>query len=103
MDESLAELKPLSPEDRLRLATDHFEDRFTAAQEFSEWAEFSRSKRQAGTRRYNELLSFRFDDQLRPKSDAPSIGIIFCKAPGDPRRTINVMHGISLQQIPAAP
>lgn len=76
MGELLAEPKPLSPEGRLRVATDHFEDRFIATQEFSEWAEFSRYKHQAGIRRCNELLSFRFDDQLRHKSDAPNIGII---------------------------
>ncbi len=43
-DEELAEPKPLSPADRLRVAVEYFEDRFTAAAEFAEWAESSVSK-----------------------------------------------------------
>ncbi|WP_105432506.1 nucleotidyltransferase and HEPN domain-containing protein [Neorhizobium sp. T6_25] len=45
-DEPLAEPRPLSPADRLRVATDHFEDRFLAAKEFADWAEYARVKQQ---------------------------------------------------------
>lgn len=43
-DEPLAEPKPLTPEERLRVARGHFGHRFLAAKEFFDWAEFSRNK-----------------------------------------------------------
>ena len=45
-DEPLAEPQELSPADRLRVAKDHFEDRFLAAEEFADWAEYAREKQQ---------------------------------------------------------
>ncbi|WP_052756849.1 hypothetical protein [Neorhizobium galegae] len=45
-DEPLAEPQPLSPADQLRVAEDHFEDRYLAAVEFADWAEYARAKQQ---------------------------------------------------------
>ncbi|MDR9775594.1 nucleotidyltransferase and HEPN domain-containing protein [Rhizobium hidalgonense] len=45
-DEPLAEPKPLSPADRLRVAKEHFADRFLAAEEFSDWVQYARTKTQ---------------------------------------------------------
>ncbi|XKM43524.1 nucleotidyltransferase and HEPN domain-containing protein (plasmid) [Rhizobium ruizarguesonis] len=45
-DEPLPEPEPLSTVDRLRLAKEHYEDRFVAAEEFADWAEYARTKQQ---------------------------------------------------------
>lgn len=46
-DEPLAEPQPLTAEERLRIAKTHFEDRFLAAKEFADWAEYSKKNHSA--------------------------------------------------------
>jgi predicted nucleotidyltransferase len=43
-DEPLDEPRPLDPIDRLRVATEHFEQRFLAAEEFFDWSTYSLDK-----------------------------------------------------------
>lgn len=46
-DGPLVEPQRLMPEERLRIAKTHFEDRFLAAKEFADWAEYSRKNHSA--------------------------------------------------------
>lgn len=46
-EEPLAEPKPRTPEERLRIAKTHFADRFLAANEFADWAEYSKKNHSA--------------------------------------------------------
>lgn len=57
-DEPLAEPKPLSPADRLRVAKEHFEQRLEATKEFFDLAEHARKKR------YGKRAAFLFHQAL---------------------------------------
>ena len=46
-DEPLAEPQQLSATEHLRIAKDYFADRFSAAEEFADWAAYSQNKHQA--------------------------------------------------------
>ncbi|WP_425342950.1 HEPN domain-containing protein [Rhizobium etli] len=88
-EEPLAEAQRLSPDDRLRVAADHFEERFLAAQEFAEWAEFSRSKHQ------RKRAAFAFHQSLE---QAYSCILLTLTNYGPPSHNIKFLRSLAEEQ-----
>ncbi|PDT16086.1 nucleotidyltransferase [Rhizobium sp. J15] len=88
-DEPLAEPRPLSRADRLRVAKEHFEDRFVAAKEFSEWADYAR------TRQQRKRAAFAFHQSLE---QAYSCVLLTLTNYGTPSHNIKFLRSLAEEQ-----
>ncbi|WP_105423373.1 nucleotidyltransferase and HEPN domain-containing protein [Neorhizobium sp. T25_27] len=88
-DEPLAEPQPLSPVDRLKVALDHFEQRFTAATRFLDMAYL------AIERRYNEHAAFELHQSLE---QAYSCVLLTLTNYGPPSHNIKFLRSLAEEQ-----
>ncbi|AIC31300.1 nucleotidyltransferase HEPN domain-containing protein (plasmid) [Rhizobium etli bv. mimosae str. IE4771] len=88
-DEPLAEPRPLSPADRLRVAKEHFEDRSVAAKEFAEWADYARTKQQ------RKRAAFAFHQSLE---QAYSCVLLTLTNYGPPSHNIKFLRSLAEEQ-----
>lgn len=88
-DESLPEPEPLSTEDRLRVAKEHYEDRFVAAGEFADWAEYARTKQQ------RKRAAFAFHQSLE---QAYSCVLLTLTNYGPPSHNIKFLRSLAEEQ-----
>ncbi|MBP2447350.1 nucleotidyltransferase and HEPN domain-containing protein [Rhizobium leguminosarum] len=88
-DEPLAEPKPLSPADRLRVAEEHFEERLEAAKEFFELAEHARIKR------YGKRAAFLIHQALE---QAYSCVLLTLTNYGPPSHNIKFLRSLAEEQ-----
>jgi predicted nucleotidyltransferase/HEPN domain-containing protein len=88
-DEPLPEPEPLSPEDRLRVAKEHFEERLEATKEFFELAEHARAKR------YGKRAAFLFHQALE---QAYSCVLLTLTNYGPPSHNIKFLRSLAEEQ-----
>lgn len=88
-DEPLAEPKPLSPADRLRVAKEHFEERLEATKEFFDVAEHARTKR------YGKRAAFLFHQALE---QAYSCILLTLTNYGPPSHNLKFLRSLAEEQ-----
>ncbi|EJC82635.1 putative nucleotidyltransferase [Rhizobium leguminosarum bv. trifolii WSM2297] len=88
-EEPLAEPKPLSPVDRLRVAKEHFEERLEATKEFFDLAEHARTKR------YGKRAAFLFHQALE---QAYSCVLLTLTNYGPPSHNIKFLRSLAEEQ-----
>ncbi|TBY71564.1 HEPN domain-containing protein [Rhizobium leguminosarum bv. viciae] len=94
-DESLPEPSPLSPEDRLRVAKEHFERRFAEASAFLATAEFQRKNSESVGDAWGNLSAFSLHQSLE---QAYSCVLLTLTNYGPPSHSIKFLRSLAEEQ-----
>ncbi|AIC25935.1 nucleotidyltransferase HEPN domain-containing protein [Rhizobium etli bv. mimosae str. IE4771] len=94
-DEPLAEPKPLSPADRLRVAEEHFQQRFGEARAFLATAEFQRGNSESDGDAWGNLCAFSLHQSLE---QAYSCVLLTLTNYGPPSHNIKFLRSLAEEQ-----